>query len=88
MKKLLYLLFAMSVATGLNACSPNDDPTNDTSTETPKTPGNPDPEPDPTPNPDPIRQQERRSLSTTALRTTYIPSPMTCVHRLKPTWCE
>ena len=53
MKKLLYLLFAMSVATGLNACSPNDDPTNDSSTETPKTPGNPDPEPDPTPNPDP-----------------------------------
>ena len=39
MKKLLYLLFAMSVATGLNACSPNDDPTNDSSTETPKTPG-------------------------------------------------
>lgn len=28
MKKLLYLLFAMSVTTGLNACSPNDDPTN------------------------------------------------------------
>lgn len=53
MKKLLYLLFAMSVATGLNACSPNDDPTNNSSTETPKTPDNPDPEPDPTPNPDP-----------------------------------
>lgn len=53
MKKLLYLLFAMSVATGLNACSPNDDPTNNSSTETPKTPDNPDPEADPTPNPDP-----------------------------------
>ena len=25
MKKLLYLLFAMSVTTGLNACSPNDE---------------------------------------------------------------
>lgn len=53
MKKLLYFLFAMFVVVGLNACSPDDDPTNDTPIENPDTPDNPDPEdPDEPGNPD------------------------------------
>lgn len=53
MKKLLYFLFALFVVVGLNACSPDDDPTNDTPIENPDTPDNPDPEdPDEPENPD------------------------------------
>lgn len=38
MKKFLYFLFAMSVTMELNACSPDDAPTNTSSTETPEEP--------------------------------------------------
>lgn len=55
MKKILYLLFAMSIAVGLNACSPDDDPVNEPPTEIPENPDDPDQpdNPDPDPNPDP-----------------------------------
>ena len=54
MKKFFYLLFAMFIAAGLNACSPDDDPVNEPPTvnpENPDEPGqsdNPDPDPNPT----------------------------------------
>lgn len=51
MKKFLYLLFAMTIAVGLNACSPDDDPENVPPTEIPENPDDPD-QPD-NPNPDP-----------------------------------
>lgn len=44
MKKLLYLFLAMFITIGLNACSPDDNPIDDSDTETPENP-NPD-EPD------------------------------------------
>ncbi len=57
MKKFLYLLFAMTIAVELNACSPEDDPVNDLPTEIPEnpdTPGLPDnPNPDEPENPGP-----------------------------------
>lgn len=60
MKKLLYLLFAMTIAVGLNACSPDDDPVNEPPTEIPENPDDPDqpdnpenPNPDEPENPDP-----------------------------------
>lgn len=59
MKKFLYLLFAMTIAVGLNACSPDDDPVNEPPTEIPENPDDPDqsdgpaPNPNPTPDPDP-----------------------------------
>ena len=53
MKKFLYLLFAMSIAVGSNACSPDDDPVNDPPTETPENPDAPDQPDNPNPNPDP-----------------------------------
>lgn len=52
MKKLSYLLFAMFIAVGLNACSPDNDPVNESPTETPENPDDPDyPDPNPDPNP-------------------------------------
>lgn len=42
MKKLLYFLFAMIIAVGLNACSPDDDPMNEPPTEIPENPDTPD----------------------------------------------
>ena len=90
MKKFLYLLFAMFITVGLNACSPDDDPENEPPTEIPENPDDPD-QPD---NPDPIptltlartriRQQERRSSSITVSRTTCIPSWVICARRSKP----
>ena len=55
MKKFLYLLFAMFITVGLNACSPDDDPENEPPTEIPENPDDPDQpdNPDPNPNPDP-----------------------------------
>ena len=57
MKKFLYLLFAMGIAVGLNACSPDDDPVNEPPTEIPENPDDPDrpdnPDSDPNPTPDP-----------------------------------
>lgn len=55
MKKILLpLLCAAFITTGFCACSPNDDPVEDPSTENPDTPTpDPDPDPDPTPTPDP-----------------------------------
>lgn len=59
MKKFLYLLFAMTIAVGLNACSPDDNPVNEPPTEIPENPDDPDqpdspdPNPNPTPDPDP-----------------------------------
>lgn len=60
MKKFLYLLFAMTIAVGLNACSPDDDPVNEPPTEIPENPDDPDqpdnpenPNPDEPENPDP-----------------------------------
>lgn len=59
MKKFLYILFAMGIAVGLNACSPDDDPVNEPPTEIlenpddPDQPDNPDPNPTPDPTPDP-----------------------------------
>ncbi len=44
MKKFLYLLFAMTIAMELNACSPEDDPVNDLPTEIPENPGPDDPD--------------------------------------------
>ena len=41
MKKLLYLFLAMFITIGLNACSPDDNPIDDSDTETPENP-NPD----------------------------------------------
>ena len=59
MKKLLYFLFAMIIAVGLNACSPDDDPMNEPPTEIPENPDTPDqsdnpenPDPDDPDNPD------------------------------------
>lgn len=53
MKKLLYFLFAIFVVVGLNACSPDDDPTNDPSVENPDIPDNPEQPENPDPeNPD------------------------------------
>lgn len=47
----------MGIAVGLNACSPDDDPVNEPSTEIPENPDDPDqpdnPDPDPNPTPDP-----------------------------------
>lgn len=54
MKKFLYLLFAMSIAVGLNGCSPDDDPVNEPPVENPETPETPD-EPE---NPDPDEPDE------------------------------
>lgn len=51
MKKLPYLLFALFIATGSNACSSEDNPANESPAETPETPETPD-RPD-NPNPDP-----------------------------------
>ena len=42
MKKFLYLLFAMFITVGLNACSPDDDPENEPPTEIPENPDDPD----------------------------------------------
>lgn len=55
MKKFLYFFFAMTIAVGLNACSPDDDPVNEPPTEIPENPDDPDQpdNPDPDPNPDP-----------------------------------
>ncbi len=47
MRKLLYLFVALSVAVGLNACSPEDDPVNEPPMETPGNPDKPNPEPNP-----------------------------------------
>ena len=52
MKKFLYLLFAMTIAVGLNACSPDDDPVNEPPTEIPENPDDPD-QPDNPENPNP-----------------------------------
>ena len=41
MKKFLYLLFAMFITVGLNACSPDDDPENEPPTEIPENPDDP-----------------------------------------------
>lgn len=38
MKKLLYLFLAMFITIGLNACSPDDNPIDDSDTETPENP--------------------------------------------------
>ena len=53
MKKLLYLFLAMFITIGLNACSPDDNPIDDSDTETPENP-NPD-EPDDPDTPEPTR---------------------------------
>lgn len=52
MKKFLYLLFAMFITVGLNACSPDDDPVNEPPTEIPENPNDPD-QPDNPENPNP-----------------------------------
>lgn len=53
MKKLSYLLFAVFIGMGFNACSPDDDSVNEPPMETPETPDSPDQQdyPDPEPNP-------------------------------------
>lgn len=57
MKKLSYLLFAMSITMGVNACSPDNDPVNESRTEfsgnpdKPDQPDDPNSEPYPEPNP-------------------------------------
>ncbi len=53
MRKLLYLFVALSVAVGLNACSPDDDPVNEPPTQTPENPGTPDRPDNPNPDPNP-----------------------------------
>ena len=53
MKKFLYLLFAMAIVVGLNACSPDDDPVNEPPVENPGTPDAPDEPKNPDPNPTP-----------------------------------
>ena len=53
MKKFLYLLFAMAIVVGLNACSPDDDPVNEPPVENPGTPDAPDEPKNPDPNPNP-----------------------------------
>lgn len=53
MKKLLYLLFALSVTAGSNACSPDDDPVNEPPAETPENPDDPGRPGTSDPNPDP-----------------------------------
>lgn len=80
MKKLLYLFLAMFITIGLNACSPRDNPIDDSDTETPEnpnlmnrmilTPLN--------------RQEERRLSSITASRIMYIPLSTTWAHKSKP----
>ncbi len=52
-KKLLYLFVALSVAVGLNACSPDDDSANESPTQTPENPDTPDQPDTPNPNPNP-----------------------------------
>lgn len=44
-KSFLYLLFTMTIAVGLNACSPDDGPMDEPSTEIPENPDDPDPNP-------------------------------------------
>ncbi len=53
MKKLLYLFVALSVAVGLNACSPDDDSANESPTQTPENPDTPDQSDTPNPDPNP-----------------------------------
>lgn len=54
MKKLSYLFFALCIAVGFSACSPDNDPAGEPSTETPETPDAPDtPDRPDNPNPDP-----------------------------------
>ena len=80
MKKLLYLFLAMFITIGLNACSPDDNPIDDSDTETPENP-NPD-EPDDPDTPEPT--SERRLSSITASRIMYIPLSTTWAHKSKP----
>lgn len=64
MKKFLYLIFAMTIAVELNACSPEDDPVNDLPTEIPENPDdhdqpdNPSPDEPENPGPDDLDNQD------------------------------
>ena len=68
MKKFLYILLALSITVGLSACSPEDKPSNEPSTENPDTPDTPDkpdtpsPDPDPTPDPTPDPKPTGKTL--------------------------
>ena len=85
MKKLLYLFLAMFITIGLNACSPDDNPIDDSDTETPENP-NPD-EPDDPDTPEPTRGKTlivyysfTNNVHTVTMRRTTTPS---VVHRFR-----
>lgn len=52
MKKFLYLFLAMFITVGFTACSPDDDPIDDPTIETPDNPDNPNPDDPENPDPD------------------------------------
>ena len=81
MKKLLYFLFAMIIAVGLNACSPDDDPMNEPPTEIPENPDAPDQSDNPE-NPDPDDPDNLEPTTGKILIVYY--SFTTCARRSKP----